>query len=51
MWFRAPTVMGHDGVAAVAGLGVEQIADLARFQRVDMRAIGDDVMEHLRRAA
>ncbi|MCB9957621.1 MAG: bifunctional diaminohydroxyphosphoribosylaminopyrimidine deaminase/5-amino-6-(5-phosphoribosylamino)uracil reductase RibD [Rhodospirillaceae bacterium] len=51
VWFRAPTVMGHDGVAAVAGLGVDQIADLARFERVDMRAIGDDVMEHLRLTA
>ena len=49
VWFRAPTVLGEDGLAAVAGLGIDAIGALRRFTRTDLRAIGDDVLETLRR--
>lgn len=44
-WFRAASVIGGDGVPAVAGYGVEALAAMARFQRTDVRRAGDDLVE------
>ncbi len=45
VWFRAPRVMGGDGLAAAVGFGVDHLAQTPRFERVDIRPVGDDVME------
>ncbi|MGI4976726.1 MAG: RibD family protein, partial [Janthinobacterium lividum] len=41
-WFHAPGVVGGDGVAAVAGMGLERIAGMARFTVVSRRVAGAD---------
>lgn len=50
-WFRAPAIIGGDGTAAVAALGVTALAAAPRFARVGLEAIGEDVLETLERAA
>jgi diaminohydroxyphosphoribosylaminopyrimidine deaminase/5-amino-6-(5-phosphoribosylamino)uracil reductase len=49
VWFRAPSVIGSDGVPAVAGFGLETLGEMPRFRRVAGRALGADVMETFRR--
>ncbi len=44
-WFRAASVIGGDGVAAVAGLGLDAMADKPRFERISLMALGEDVLE------
>lgn len=44
-WFRAPTVMGGDGVPAVRGFGLEKLMDMPRFGAGDRLYLGDDVLE------
>jgi diaminohydroxyphosphoribosylaminopyrimidine deaminase/5-amino-6-(5-phosphoribosylamino)uracil reductase len=44
-WFRSPTVIGGDGIPAVAGFGVDRLAQAPRFQRVAVRRAGADVLE------
>ena len=46
-WFHAPGVVGGDGVAAVAGMGLERIAGMARFVAVRSRFVGGDVLTEL----
>lgn len=48
-WFRAPAAIGADGIAAVAGLGREKLADIPRFERLTVEPVGDDVLETLHR--
>jgi diaminohydroxyphosphoribosylaminopyrimidine deaminase/5-amino-6-(5-phosphoribosylamino)uracil reductase len=49
-WFRAPTVMGGDGLPAVAGLGLTRLDALAPFVRHSTRTYGADTFELLVRA-
>jgi diaminohydroxyphosphoribosylaminopyrimidine deaminase / 5-amino-6-(5-phosphoribosylamino)uracil reductase len=49
-WFRAPTIIGSDGLAAAAPLGVERLADARMFSRVEVETLGADVLEIYRRA-
>lgn len=44
-WFRAATVIGGDGLAAVAPFGVDRLADACGFQRTGIRRAGADVVE------
>ena len=44
-WFRAASVIGGDGVAAVAALGIERLAEAPRFERVSVLPLGDDALE------
>ena len=44
-WFRAPCVIGADGLPGIADLSVSRIADMRRFARIEMRQLGDDVLE------
>jgi diaminohydroxyphosphoribosylaminopyrimidine deaminase/5-amino-6-(5-phosphoribosylamino)uracil reductase len=44
-WFRAAGVMGGDGIPAVAAYGVDKLAMMRRFRRIDVRMAGDDVLE------
>ncbi len=48
-WFRAPSLIGGDGLAAVAGFGVDGIDTLARFERIGGGMAGDDAVERYRR--
>lgn len=43
--FRAPMLIGGDGIPAVAVLGLEAVASARRFRLLERRAVGDDVME------
>jgi len=45
VWFRAAAVIGGDGLPAFHGLGVEEIADMARMRRVDYQVAGKDIFE------
>jgi diaminohydroxyphosphoribosylaminopyrimidine deaminase/5-amino-6-(5-phosphoribosylamino)uracil reductase len=50
-WFRAAAIIGGDGIAAAAALGLAQLADAKRFARVDTETVGADVLETYRRSA
>lgn len=50
VWFRAATVIGGDGVPAIAGFGVEALSDSKRFVMIDTRPAGADMMETYVRA-
>ena len=44
-WFRAPIIIGGDGVPAVAALGHEAIDLVLRWQLAGAEALGDDILE------
>ncbi len=46
--YRAPVLIGGDGVAAVASLGVTDPGAAPRFEVVERRALGRDMLEVLR---
>lgn len=48
-WFHAPSVIGNDGIAAVADLGREKLAGIPRFERLTVEPVGEDVLETLQR--
>ena len=50
-WFRAPSLIGGDGLPAVSGFGLERLADAPRFVRAAIERVGDDVLETLHRPA
>lgn len=50
VWFRAPRLIGGDGLAATLGFGVDHLSQTPRFTRVEMREVGEDVMEIYRKA-
>lgn len=50
-WFRAPCVMGGDGLAAVVGFGVDALADAPGFVRLSTRRAGLDLAESYARRA
>ena len=47
-WFHAPLVLGGDGVAAVAALGLHNLAEMPRFVSAGIERFGDDVLSRLR---
>ena len=49
VWARAPAVIGGDGVAAVAGFGVTELAAMRRFAGAGVAESGDDLLETYRR--
>ncbi len=49
-WFRSASVIGGDGLAAAASLGVEQLADAKLFARDDIETVGEGVLEIYRRS-
>jgi len=51
VWFRAPKVIGGDGLPAVAELGLESLDLAPRFTRVAVDRAGDDLVETYRRLA
>ena len=48
-WFRAPALIGGDGVPAVTGFGIETLAAMPRFERVAVETLGADLLESFRR--
>ena len=44
-WFRAPMLIGGDGVAMAAALGVEALDQAPRLRRLIVAQVGDDVLE------
>ena len=49
VWFRAPKLMGGDGLPAAVAFGVDHLAQMPGFQRVEIRPLGDDLMETYRK--
>lgn len=49
VWFRAPAIIGGDGVSAVRDLGLELLEFMPRFERRHVRAVGEDLVETYRR--
>ena len=47
-WFRAPSVMGGDGVPVAAGFGVEAPDQAPRFKRIAAEPVGQDLLETYR---
>jgi diaminohydroxyphosphoribosylaminopyrimidine deaminase/5-amino-6-(5-phosphoribosylamino)uracil reductase len=50
IWFRAPRVIGGDGVPAIAGFGLERLNSTPMFERTGAERVGPDIMETYRRA-
>jgi diaminohydroxyphosphoribosylaminopyrimidine deaminase/5-amino-6-(5-phosphoribosylamino)uracil reductase len=50
-WFRAPALVGGDGLPVVGSLGVEAIDDVSRWQLIDAARYGVDVLETYERLA
>jgi diaminohydroxyphosphoribosylaminopyrimidine deaminase/5-amino-6-(5-phosphoribosylamino)uracil reductase len=44
-WFQAPLIVGGDGLAAVAPLGVEALAAAARFRREASETLAQDTLQ------
>ncbi|MEL6566830.1 MAG: RibD family protein [Pseudomonadota bacterium] len=44
-WFRAPILLGGDGLPAIGGLGLTDIGAASRWRAVATEAIGEDVLE------
>lgn len=45
VWFRAPRMMGGDGLPAAVCFGVDHLAQTPHFERVTTQSVGGDVME------
>lgn len=43
-WFVAPILIGADGLPALGGLGLQNLADATRWRPVATERIGDDVL-------
>jgi len=50
-WFRAPSLIGDDGLPSVGALGVERIGDAPVFVRTALASAGQDTLETYRRPA
>ncbi len=48
-WFRAPHLIGGDGIAAVAAFGVDSLDLTAQFTRLGVRRAGEDLWESFAR--
>ncbi len=49
-WFRAPILIGGDGLPAVAALGLSEMQDAPRWRTAATERIGDDCLETYVRA-
>lgn len=44
-WFRAPSAIGGDGIAAAGPLALDSVADAPRFRPAGVRRMGEDLLE------
>jgi len=44
VWVHAPLLIGDDGIPAVAGFGLEALADALSFERIATETVGEDVL-------
>jgi diaminohydroxyphosphoribosylaminopyrimidine deaminase/5-amino-6-(5-phosphoribosylamino)uracil reductase len=44
-WFRAPSLLGGDGLPCLGGLGLETVASAPTYVRVGVREVGVDLWE------
>ena len=44
-WFRAASVMGADGLHAIAPFGVEKLTQMPRFERIGHEILGQDCLD------
>ena len=49
-WFRAPMLIGGDGLPALAPLGLETLSGAPTFVRTAVRECGPDLWESYQRA-
>ncbi len=49
-WFRAPSLIGSDGMPGFGAMRYESLAQIARFQRRDTLALGSDICEVYQKA-
>ena len=47
--FRAPTMIGADGIAAVANLGIDRLDLTPSFTRISLHEVGTDIVERYAR--
>ncbi|MBF0323785.1 MAG: bifunctional diaminohydroxyphosphoribosylaminopyrimidine deaminase/5-amino-6-(5-phosphoribosylamino)uracil reductase RibD [Alphaproteobacteria bacterium] len=45
VWFRAPRMIGGDGLAAAVGFGIDHLAQTPRFEMTESRSVGADRVE------
>lgn len=45
IWFRAPAIIGGDGLSAAAGLGVDKLDEASHFTLMSARPVGADMLE------
>jgi diaminohydroxyphosphoribosylaminopyrimidine deaminase/5-amino-6-(5-phosphoribosylamino)uracil reductase len=43
-WVHAPLLIGGDGIPAIGGFGLAELADAPGFKRVSMESVGADVL-------
>ncbi len=48
-WFRAPGVIGGDGLASIAEIGLDKVSQMTRFERMAQFAAGPDTVEIYRK--
>jgi diaminohydroxyphosphoribosylaminopyrimidine deaminase/5-amino-6-(5-phosphoribosylamino)uracil reductase len=48
-WFRAPILIGGDGVPCIAALGLERLDDAGRWRTAALESVGEDVRQRLER--
>ena len=44
-WFRAPLIIGEDGVGSIGALGFDEIKMLRRWRRISWEQLGEDTLE------
>jgi diaminohydroxyphosphoribosylaminopyrimidine deaminase/5-amino-6-(5-phosphoribosylamino)uracil reductase len=50
VWFRAPIVLGSDGLPAIALRGIERVVAAKKFCRTDIRRAAEDLVETFQRS-
>lgn len=50
-WYRAPTVIGGDGIPGVGALALASLVEARAFVRTGLQPLGSDVLETYRRSA
>ncbi len=50
-WFRAPGIVGGDGLASIAEIGLDRVEHMSRFERTAHFAAGPDMVEIYRKSS